>query len=82
MEGDTNAFIDLYSLSYAREDRASIFAHAMRAENQGQFASAAMQAKLNYLCRAIRQALSWQEDTRILPWEQYLAQPIAPQPAQ
>lgn len=82
VEGDTKAFIDLYSLSYAREDRASIFAHAMRAENQGQFASAAMQAKLNYLCRAIRQALSWQEDTRILPWEQYLAQPIAPQPAQ
>lgn len=82
VEGETKAFIDLYSLSYAKEDRASIFAHAMRPENQAQFASAAMQAKLNYLCRAIRQALSWQEDTRILPWEQYLTQPIAPQPAQ
>lgn len=82
VEGETKAFIDLYSLCYAREDRASIFAHGMRPENQAQFASAAMQAKLNYLCRAIRQALSWQEDARILPWEQYLAQPIAPQPVQ
>ena len=81
VEGDTKAFIDLYSLSYAREDRASIFAHAMLADNQGQFASASMQAKLNYMCRAIRQALSWQEDPRVMPWEQYLAQPIAPQPA-
>ncbi len=82
VEGESKAFIDLYSLSYAREDRASIFAHAMLADNQGQFASAAMQAKLNYMCRAIRQALSWEEDSRVMPWEQYLAHPIAPQPVQ
>ncbi len=82
LEGEKKAFIDLYSLSYAKEDRAAIFAHAMLADVQSQFATPVMQAKLNYMCRAIRQALAWQDDARVMPWEQYLAQPIAPQPVQ
>ncbi len=78
INGATKAFIDLYAMSYAKEDRARIFEYAMM-DNAGEnFAAPIMQAKLSYLCKTIRKTLGWQDNTTVLPWEQYLEKPLAP----
>ena len=37
------------------------------------FAKEVVQAKLNYLCTAIRYAWNWRKVETPFPWEQYLA---------
>ncbi len=78
LTGETRAFVDSYSMSYAVEDRAKVFEYAMTPGHEEYFTSETMQAKLEMICRAIRDAYDWKEDPRQFPWEQYLAEPLTP----
>lgn len=69
-QGENRAFIDTYSMSYAKEDRARIFEHAMTAENGELFQSDILQKKLHVLCAAIREAYALEDGAYL--WEQYL----------
>ncbi len=64
-------FIDMYSMSYAKEDRARIMEYAMQGENEFFFESKHMQTKLQVLSKGIRKAFGL-KNTQTLPWEQYL----------
>ena len=66
---DSRAFVDTFSMSYPREDRASIFAHAMLPGQEELFSSSAMQEKLRAVCTGIRDAYGPSEHCL---WEQYL----------
>ena len=65
-------FIDMYSMSYPKEDRARIMEYAMEEGNGEYFQSAHMQKKLTVLCKGIRTAFGLTKYSGILPWEQYL----------
>lgn len=73
------AFADEASMKSVTDDRAILFAEAMKADNGQMFQSPVMQTKLNQLCLGIRDAWGWEEKSDVFPWEQYLATPIAPQ---
>lgn len=73
LEGDSRAFIDLYSMTFPREDRARIMEYAMMPGNEAFFQSPAMQAKLSQLCQGIREAFKLKKSTEVFLWEQYLA---------
>lgn len=72
LENANRAFIDLYSMSFPREDRARIMEYAMVDGNDAYFESATMQAKLKMLCQGVREAFGFTKDTREFLWEQYL----------
>ena len=74
--GPERAFIDRYSMSYPREDRARIMEYAMMDGNQDFFASKTMQKKLRQLCMGIREAFGMKHYAAPLVWEQYLNEPI------
>ena len=69
--GDSRVFVDPYSMSFPREDRARILEYAMMPGNEDVFASETMQKKLATLCQGIRQAFELEEDV-VYRWEQYL----------
>ena len=69
--GDSRVFVDPYSISFPREDRARILEYAMMPGNEDVFASETMQKKLATLCQGIRQAFELEEDV-VYRWEQYL----------
>ncbi len=64
-------FVDTYSMSFPREDRARILEYAMESGKEGLFQPPAMQKKLQTLCAGIREAFSLEEEESFL-WEQYL----------
>lgn len=70
LEPETRAFIDLYSMSYPKEDRARIMQYAMMEGNETYFTSKTMQKKLDTLCKGIRKAFKLGDGDYI--WEQYL----------
>lgn len=70
LQGDSRWFIDTYSMSFPVEDRATILEYAIMSRNKSYFASDAMQAKLDTLCRGIREAFVLTGGS--YPWEQYL----------
>ena len=70
--GETQAFVDGYSMTFAKEDRARLFEKAMTSGNEGLFTAPIMQSKLQQLCLGIRQACKWEKEEIVLPWEQYL----------
>lgn len=70
LEPETRAFIDLYSMSYPKEDRARIMQYAMMEGNEAYFTSKTMQKKLDTLCKGIRKAFKLGDGDYI--WEQYL----------
>ncbi|MGN0999775.1 MAG: hypothetical protein ACI4PO_09505 [Faecousia sp.] len=72
LQGDGRAFIDFFSMSFAVEDRSTIFAYACMEGNEEYFRSAIMRSKLETLCRGIREAFGLQGDTGTYLWEQYL----------
>ena len=71
LEGD-RWFIDMYSMSYAKEDRARIMEYAMGEDNSFYFQSPHMQAKLAKLSEGIRTAFGLKGNHGTFPWEQYL----------
>ena len=74
--GSGRAFIDLYSMSYPREDRARIMEYAMLDDQEYLFQSAPMQAKLRKLCLGIRKAFDLEKEPVVYRWEQYLTKPL------
>lgn len=76
LSGKDRAFIDIYAMSYPKEDRARIMEYAMRAGNEGCFESETMQKKLRQLCLGIRKAFDLETSSESFFWEQYLKQPL------
>ena len=70
LDGDSRAFIDLYSMSYPKEDRARIMEYAMLEGNSEYFSSDIMSKKLDTLCKGIRKAFKLEDGDYL--WEQYL----------
>lgn len=72
LDGEDRAFIDFYSMSFPREDRARIMEYACTPGNEAYFESDVMQAKLDRLCAGIREAFGLEKSTELFLWEQYL----------
>ncbi len=66
------SFIDTYSMSFPKEDRARIMEYAMTSGHEAVFRSPYLQAKLLRLCTGIREAFDLKDYTEPLLWEQYL----------
>ena len=66
----TRGFIDLYAMSYPKEDRARIMEYAMLEGNESYFATKTMAQKLDTLCKGIRKAFKLDDGEYL--WEQYL----------
>lgn len=77
LEDKTRAFIDLYSMSYPKEDRARIMEYAMDSGNEAFFESETMQKKLRQLCLGIREAFDLKSSPEVFLWEQYLRESLA-----
>lgn len=71
LDEEKRQFIDTYSMSFPKEDRARILEYAMMPGNESYFISETMQEKLDIICRAIREVFSLEDDTPY-SWEQYL----------
>ena len=67
-------FIDTYSMSFAKEDRARLFEYAMTAGHEDLFQSPNLQAKLRQLCTGIREGFGLERSEEAFLWEQYLEQ--------
>lgn len=72
LQSTSRAFVDTYSMSYPKEDRARIMESAMLPGNKLLFQSPTMQRKLSTLCKGIRDAYGLKDWTEPLIWEQYL----------
>lgn len=76
LDGKDRAFIDTYSMSYPKEDRARIMEYAMSPGNAHCFESETMQQKLRQLCLGIRMAFHLEKSAERFLWEQYLTEPL------
>lgn len=72
IEGEKRYFIDLFSMSYAKEDRAVIFEYACAEGNYELFQAPVLQEKLRRICKGIRDAFDLENVKIVFPWEQYL----------
>lgn len=72
LQSSTRAFVDTYSMSYPKEDRARIMEYAMLPGNTALFQSPIMQRKLQTLCEGIREAYGLKKSPDRFLWEQYL----------
>lgn len=77
LSGENRAFVDSYSMSYPKEDRARVWENAILPGNAAMFKSATMQAKLASLCSGIREAYGLRKSEETFLWEQYLHTPLA-----
>lgn len=79
LQPHSQSFIDMYSMSYPKEDRARIMEYAMLEGNQELFQAPVLQKKLETMCIGIREAFRLESIPTPLPWEQYLQIPITPE---
>ncbi len=77
LQTNHRAFIDTYSMSFPKEDRARIFEYAIQEGNEDCFETEAMQAKLRCLCEGIREAYGLEKSPDSYRWEQYLKKSLA-----
>ena len=77
LTGDGRAFVDRYSMISPREDRARILENAMLPGKEALFRPQILQEKLTRICTGIRESYGLKNISIPLPWEQYLAQPLA-----
>ena len=77
LQPDTRSFVDTYSMSFPKEDRARILEYAMTEGNEELFAASPLQFKLKTLCQGIREAYGLKKSPESYLWEQYLVQPMA-----
>lgn len=77
LQNETRFFIDTYSMSFPKEDRARIMEYAMESGNEALFQSPYMQEKLIKLCEGIREAYGLEKSEIVYLWEQYLVKPLA-----
>lgn len=73
LEDENRLFIDIYSMSFPKEDRARILEYAMMPGNESYFSSEQMQAKLQTICTALREVFDLDPEQHYA-WEQYLAE--------
>lgn len=73
----SEAFIDTYSMSFPKEDRARILEYAMTPGHEGLFQSSILQSKLKQICIGIREGFGLTESSETYLWEQYLWTPLA-----
>lgn len=66
------AFIDTYSMSYPKEDKARVMEYAMLPGMDALFQSPIMQAKLRALSDGIREGFDLEDCEEVFLWEQYL----------
>jgi len=78
LQGQTRAFADRYSMTASKEDRARVLENAMLQGKHQLFQSEYMQRKLFALCSGIREAYKLKKYPEVLPWEQYLINPLIP----
>jgi len=78
LQGQTRAFVDRYSMSASKEDRARILEYAMLPGKEEIFRSEYMQRKLRTICEGLRDAYNLEKSPGVLPWEQYLVNPLTP----
>ena len=71
-------FADKRSMAFPTEDRARIFYYAMTQGNAELFENEVLQSKLKLVCEGIREAYNLKKYAEVLPWEQYLAEPMTP----
>lgn len=76
LQDETRSFIDEYSMSFPKEDRARIMEYAATPGNESFFRSETMQRKLLTLCQGIRIAFDLRQYPNELVWEQYLEEPL------
>lgn len=72
----SEAFIDTYSMSFAKEDRARIMEYAMTPGHKDLFRSSILQSKLKQMCVGIREAFGLEAFPESFLWEQYLWEPL------
>ena len=77
LQDNSRSFIDTYSMSFPKEDRARIMEYAMTEGNAAYFRSTTMQAKLKLLCEGIREAFGLRKSPETFLWEQYLNTSLA-----
>ena len=70
-------FIDTYSMSFPKEDRARVLEYAMTPGNEDYFQSRVMQAKLKQICLGLREAFDLKKRPETFLWEQYLKESLA-----
>ena len=70
-------FIDTYSMSYPKEDRARLLEYAMTAGHMDLFRSPNLQRKLRQMCTGIREAFGLEKSPDTFLWEQYLEEPLS-----
>lgn len=75
--GEDRAFLNAYSMTYPKEDRAELFAAAMDPYAGDIFDAPILQEKLIRICKGIRDAFGLKKDSRTFPWEQYLEESLA-----
>ena len=78
LQGQTRAFVDRYSMSALKEDRARFLENAMLQGKEELFRSEYMQRKLTALCVGLREAYGLKKFPETLPWEQYLINSLVP----
>ena len=78
LKGQTRAFVDHYSMTSPKEDRARVLEYAMLSGKQERFQSEYMQRKLTAVCTGIREAYKLKKHPQALPWEQYLINSLIP----
>ena len=72
LAGEQRSFVDTYSMSYPKEDRARIWEYAILPGNASLYQSETMHQKLQTLCRGIREAYRLEDSEETFLWEQYL----------
>ncbi len=71
-QGEKRYFIDEFSMTYAKEDRARIFDYACMPGNEEYFQSSVIQKKLLRICQGIRETFDLDGSDGPYLWEQYL----------
>ena len=72
LQSDSRAFVDTYSMSFPKEDRARIMEYAMLPDMAHLFRAPIMQKKLAALCAGIREAYGLKKSEETFLWEPYL----------
>lgn len=72
LQPEHRAFIDRYSMTFPREDRARILEYAMLDGNRQLFEAPILQSKLQAICDGIREAYGLKKSEERFLWEQYL----------
>ncbi len=72
LDPKNRSFVDTFSMSYAKEDRARILEYACMPGNAELFRSPVMQSKLRTVCDGIRKTFVTDDGDKAFIWEQYL----------